>query len=155
MGQETLPSGALIVDAAAASNSVSVVRSIRSLLVTAVLAALICSWVILGSKGGCLTQTGVCYDLRLSVSPLLFIGFVIIVFVALGRIINRNLDPFEASRVLDRARLVVKIVALVAIVVSQVWFWAIPMDGFGVSGFTVISPFPFGIIELTTSTMTG
>ena len=150
MGQET--SAALIVDSAAASNDVSVVRGIRSLLVTAVLASLICSWLIVASKGGCVTETGTCYDMQLRVSPLLFIGFAVIVFLALGRIVNRNLDPFAAARVLDRAGLVVKIVALVAIVVAQVWFFAIPTDGFGQSGWVVISPFPFGSVDVEFST---
>lgn len=151
MGQETSASAALIVDSAAASNDVSVVRSIRRLLVTAVLAALICSWLIVASKGGCASETGVCYDLQLRVSPVLLVGFAVIVFLALGRIIKRNLDPFAAARVLDRAGLVVKIVALVAIVVAQAWFWAIPTDGFGRNGVFVISPFLFGVIDLTTS----
>jgi len=149
MGQET--SAGLIVDSAAASNGVSVVRSIRSLLVTAVLASLICSWLIVASKGGCASETGVCYDLQLRVSPVLFIGFAVVVFVALGRIINRDLDPFEAARVLERAGLVVKIVALVAIVVAQVWFWAIPTDDFGRNGVLIVSPFLFGVIDLSTS----
>ena len=151
MGQETSSSGALLVDSAAASNDVSVVRGIRRLLVTAVLAALICSWVILASKGGCY-ETGVCVDMQLRVSPVLFFGFAVIVFLALGRIINRNLDPFAATRVLDRAGLVVKIVALVAVVVAHAWFWAIPMDDFATGGGVVISPFLFGIIEVTFST---
>ena len=110
MGQETSSSGELVVDSAAASNDVSVVRGMRRLLVTAVLASLICSWVILASKGGCY-ETGVCVDMQLRVSPVLFFGFAVIVFLALGRIIKRNLDPFAATRVLDRAGLVVKIVA--------------------------------------------
>ena len=147
MGQET--SAALIVDPAAASNNVSVVRGIRHPLVTAVLASLICSWVIVASKGGCSAVT--CYDLQLRVSPVLFIGFAVIVFVALGRIVNRSLDAFAAARVLDRAGLIVKIVALVAIVVAHVWFWAIPTDDFGRNGVFTISPFLFGVIELTTS----
>ena len=150
MGQET--SAALIVDSAAASNGVSIVRSIRRLLVTAVLASLVCSWLIVASKGGCAAETAVCYDLRLRVSPLLFVGFAVVVFLALGRIINRNLDPFAATRVLDRAGLVVKIVALVAIVVAHVWFWAIPTDDFGRNGVFIISPFLFGVIDLSTST---
>jgi hypothetical protein len=152
MGQET--SAALIVDSAAASNDVSVVRGIRRLLVTAVLGSLICSWLIVASKGGCY-ESGGCIDLRLSVSPLLFIGFAVIVFLALGRIINRNLDPFAATRVLDRAGLVVKIVAIVAIVVAQVWFALVPMEDFATRGGSIISPFPFGIIEVTTSTDAG
>lgn len=149
MGQET--SAALIVDSAAASNNVSVVRGIRRLLVTAAIAALVCSWLIVASKGGCYTEAGVCYDMRLSVSPLLFVGLAVIVLVALSRIINRNLDPFEASRVLDRAALVVKIVALVAIVVAQAWFWATPVEGFETGGWVIISPFPFGSIDVEIS----
>jgi len=151
MGQET-SSGALVVDTAAASNNVSVVRGIRRLLVTAVVAALICSGAIVASKGTCFDQTGTCYDLQLSASPLLLIGFAVIVFVALNRIIARGLDPFAASRVLDRAALVVKIVALVAIVVAQVWFALTPLEDFATRGGWIISPFPFGSIEVTTST---
>lgn len=150
MGQETSSSGELVVDSAAASNDVSVVRGIRRLLVTAVLAALICSWVILASKGGCY-ETGACVDMQLRVSPVLFFGFAVIVFLALGRIINRNLDPFAATRVLDRAGLVVKIVGLVAIVVAHAWFWAIPWEEFATRGGTIVSPFLFGIIEVTFS----
>ena len=152
MGQETSSSGELVVDSAAASNDVSVVRGIRRLLVTAVLAALISSWVILASKAGCYSETGVCIDMQLRVSPVLFFGFAVIVFLALGRIINRSLDPFAATRVLDRAGLIVKIVALVAIVVAHAWFWAIPMDDVATGGGVVISPFLFGIIEVTFST---
>lgn len=152
MGQETSPSGALVVESATASNDVSVVRGIRRLLVTSVLASLMCSWVIVASRGQCYTETGLCVDLQLRVSPVLFFGFAIVVFLALDRIINRNLDPFAASRVLDRASLAVKIIAAVSIVVAHAWFWAIPMGDFGSRGVNVISPFLFGIIEVTTST---
>lgn len=35
--------------------------------------------------------------------PVLFLGLITVVFFALDRIIDRNLDPFEASRVGDRS----------------------------------------------------
>jgi hypothetical protein len=151
MGQETSPSVALLVESGTASNAVSVVRGIRRLLTTAVITAVVSSVLITASRGQCYTETGVCVDLKLSASPVLFLGIAIVVFFALDRIITRNLDQFEAARVLTRARLVVKIVAAVAIVVAHVWFALIPMDDFGSRGVNVISPFLFGIIEVTTS----
>jgi hypothetical protein len=45
----------------------------------------------------------------------------------------------------------VKIVAAVAIHVAHAWFWAIPMDDFGSRGINILSPFLFGMIEVTTT----
>ncbi|QYG13265.1 hypothetical protein KY497_02550 [Microbacterium sp. PAMC22086] len=42
----------------------------------------------------------------------------------------------------------------VAIVVSRVWFFLIPMEGFAPGSWTVFSPFPFGNIDVTTTPMT-
>jgi len=152
MGQETSPSATVLVGSGAPNNGVSLVRGIRRLLITVGLASLISSWLITASQGRCYPETGACVDMQLSASPLLFVGFGIIVFVALGRIIDRNLDPFEASRVLARAGFVVKVTAAVAIVVAQVWFALVPMEDFALRGGAIISPFPFGSIDVEFST---
>ena len=152
MGQETSASATLSIESGVASNAVSVVRGIRHLLGTAVIAGILSSFLLTASRGQCYAESGLCVDLRLSASPVLFFGFGVIVLLALDRIINRNLDPFEATRVLGRARLVVKIVAVVAIVVAHVWFWLIPMDDFATGGINLLSPFLFGLIDVSIST---
>jgi hypothetical protein len=151
MGQETSASATSLTGPGAASNDASVVRGIRSLLVTVVVAAVVCSLLLTTNRFQCYTETDLCVELKMSASPVLYLGFAVIVFVALDRIIRRNLDPFEASRVLDRARMVVMFVAVGAIVIAQVWFWAIPVGDFGARGVNVISPFLFGIINVTTT----
>jgi hypothetical protein len=151
MGQETSASATSLTGPGAASNDASVVRGIRSLLVTVVVAAVVCSLLLTTNRFQCYTETDLGVELKMSASPVLYLGFAVIVFVALDRIIRRNLDPFEASRVLDRARMVVMFVAVGAIVIAQVWFWAIPVGDFGARGVNVISPFLFGIINVTTT----
>jgi hypothetical protein len=155
VGQETSSSTTSLARYGEASNDVSVVRGIRSLLITVVVAAVVSGVLLTTNRYQCYTETDLCVDLRMSASPVLYLGFAVIVFFALDRIINRNLDPFEAARVLDRARTVVMIVALGAIVIAQVWFWAIPVGDFGARGINVISPFLFGVIEVTTTTPAG
>jgi hypothetical protein len=149
--QETSPSETVRVEGPPVAGHVLVVRGIRRLLLAAVIVALVCRVLLTASKAGCADEFGGCYDIRMSASPALFFGFAVIVFFSLDRIINRKLDAVAAARVLRRAGYVALIVAAVAVIVSHLWFWAIPMDGFRVNGWNIISPFPFAVIELTTT----
>jgi hypothetical protein len=151
VGQETSSSATSLAGSGAASNDASVVRDIRGLLFTVLVSAVVSSVLLTANRVQCYTETDLCVDLRLSASPVLYFGFAVIVFFALDSIIRRDLDPFEAARVLNRARMVVTFVAVGAIVIAQAWFWAITMDDFGARGVNVISPFLFGIINVTTA----
>ena len=80
-------------------------------------------------------------------------GIAAIVLIALGRVMKAS-DEHGAVKVLNRAAIGVGALVIVAIVVSRVWFFMIPMEGFTPGSWTVFSPFPFGNIDVTTTPMT-
>lgn len=96
-----------------------------------------------------------CVQLTLRPSPLVFIAIGLIVLVAIGRVL-KAVDERIALRTLDRAAAGIGVLAVVAIVVSHVWFQLIPVHDLLSSGsWAVFSPFPFGMIDVSTEPMTG
>ncbi|MDZ8173002.1 hypothetical protein [Microbacterium xanthum] len=140
------------------------------MLYAAVGSAIAYSVFTVGSKGGCLgvvSETGfldengvatdvnpTCVSLTLGPSPLVYVAFGAVVFVAIGRVLTRADSESVAFRILDRASFVIVIAAAAAIVVSQVWFGLIPLDGIGGTG-TYLWPFPFASGDVQTGSMTG
>lgn len=98
-------------------------------------------------------EAPVCIDLMLRPSPLVYIAIAAIVLLALGKVMKAG-DERGALKDLNRAAIGVGALVAVAIVVSHVWFFLIPMEGFTSGSWTVVSPFPFGNIDVTTTPMT-
>ncbi|MGD2204339.1 hypothetical protein [Microbacterium maritypicum] len=149
---------------------VLVIARIRRLLILAVIAALVYPTLMVASRATCpggidgsggfidasgrpVDEAPLCVQLTLGPSPLVYVGIAAIVLVALGRVMKAS-DEHGALKVLNRAAIGVGALVIVAIVVSRVWFFLIPMEGFTSGSWTVFSPFPFGNIDVTTTPMT-
>jgi hypothetical protein len=146
---------------------VAIVAKIRRVLIVAVIAALVFPTLMAASRtycpggidgsGGFIDASGqptdeapVCIELALAPSPLVYVGIAAIVLLTLGRVMKAN-DEAAALQTLNRA--VIGIVALVGIgvVVAHVWFSLIPVEGFTAHSWSIVHPFPFGTIDVTTT----
>ncbi|WP_288874293.1 hypothetical protein [uncultured Microbacterium sp.] len=149
---------------------VQVIAEIRRLLIVAVVAALVYPTLMVASRGYCpggidgsggfidasgqpVDEAPLCVQLTLGPGPLVYVGLAAIVLLALGRVMKAS-DQHGALKDLNRAAIEVGALVVVAIVVSHVWFFLIPMEGFASGSWTVFSPFPFGNIDVTTTPLT-
>lgn len=149
---------------------VQVIARIRRLLILAVIAALVYPALMVASRATCpggidgsggfidasgrpVDEAPLCIQLTLAPSPLVYAGIAAIVLIALGRVMKAS-DELGALKDLNRAAIGVGALVAVAIVISHVWFFLIPMEGFTSDSWTVVSPFPFGNIDVTTTPMT-
>lgn len=149
---------------------VAIIAEIRRVLITAMVAVFVYSSLMVAGRsycpggvngsGGFIDSSGqptdqapVCIDLTLSPSPMVYIGIAAIVLITLGRVMKAS-DEHTALKTLNRAAIGVSALVGLAIIVSLVWFFLIPMEGFNSGSWTVFSPFPFGSIDLTTTPMT-
>ncbi|MFC7945029.1 hypothetical protein ACFUPZ_17390 [Microbacterium oxydans] len=156
--------------AAKGLSGVAIVAEIRRVLITALIAVFVYSTLMVASRsycpggidgsGGFIDSSGqptdqapVCVDLALRPSPLVYIGIAAIVLITLGRVMKAS-DEHTALKTLNRAAIGVSVLVGLAIIVSLVWFFLIPMEGFNSGSWTVFSPFPFGSIDVTTTPMT-
>lgn len=147
----------------------AVIAKIRRVVIVAVIAALVYPALMVASRsycpggvngsGGFIDASGqptgeapVCMDLTLRPSPLIYIGIAAIVLITLGRVMKAS-DEHTALKTLNRAAIGVSALVGLAIIVSLVWFFLIPMEGFNSGSWTVFSPFPFGSIDVTTTPM--
>ncbi|WP_168441049.1 hypothetical protein [Microbacterium sp. K27] len=150
---------------------IAIIAEIRRVLVTALLAVFVYSSVMVASRSYCpggfdgsggfidsegqpTDQAPVCIDLALRPSPLIYIGIAAIVLITLGRVMKAS-DEASALKALNRAAIGVAALVGLAIVVSHVWFFQIPMEGFTSGSWTVFSPFPFGSIDVTTAPLSA
>lgn len=146
---------------------VAIIAEIRRVLITTLVAVFVYSTLMVASRSYCpggfdgsggfidasgqqTDQAPVCIDLMLRPSPLVYIGIAAIVLITLGRVMKAS-DEHTALRTLNRAAIGVSALVGLAIVVSLVWFFLIPMEGFSSGSWTVFSPFPFGSIDVTTT----
>jgi len=96
-----------------------------------------------------------CMELTLRPSPFVFIAIGLIVVLAIGRVLKAT-DEQIALRTLDRAATGIVALVVIAIVVSHVWFQLVPLhDLVSSDSWTVISPFPFGTIDVSTEPVPG
>lgn len=143
---------------------VAVIARIRRVLIVSVIAALAYTSVMAGTAGYCpggvdgsggfidasgqaVDQALMCVKLELRPSILIYIGIGLIVLLAIGRVMKAP-DELVALRILDRAAIAVGALAVVAAVVSGVWFRMIPIEEFTGGSWSVFSPFPFGVINV-------
>ncbi len=145
----------------------AVIAQIRRILIIAVIAALVYPTLMVASRGYCpggvdgsggfidasgrpVDEAPVCIQLTLGPSPLVYVGIAVIALLALGRVMKAS-DEAGAFKTLNRASIAVGALVGIAIIVSHVWFFMIPMEGFSSGSWTVFSPFPFGSIDVTTT----
>lgn len=144
-----------------------VIGGIRRLLIAAALAAFVYPAFMTSSRGYCpggvdgsggfidasgqpVDEAVTCIQLNLEPSPLMYVGIALIVYLGVGRIRNAS-DELTALRMLRRSAVAVLVLVAVAIVVSQVWFFLVPIHDFSGESWTVFSPFPFGNIHVDIS----
>ncbi|UTT53200.1 hypothetical protein [Microbacterium maritypicum] len=149
---------------------IATIAKIRRVVILAVIAALVYPTLMVASRATCpggidgsggfidgsgrpVDEAPLCIQLTLGPSPLVYVGIAAIVLIALGRVMKAS-DEHGALKVLNRAAIGVGVLVAVAIVISHVWFFLIPMEGFTSGSWTVFSPFPFGNIDVTTTPMT-
>lgn len=158
-------------DTAATPTAAAVIGRIRRLLILSVLVAIVFPAFMSGTRGLCpggpgmdggfidasgrsVDEAPMCVQLTLGPSPLLYLGIAVIVVLAVGRV-GKAVDRSAALRTLDRAAIGVCALVVAAIVISQVWFQLIPLEGFTSGSWSVFSPFPFGVIDVDVTPMTS
>lgn len=166
----TLPQASPPNTAVDALPGATVIGRIRRLLIVALVAGVLFPAFTRGSRGGCpggvssdggfVDATGQavdeaprCVNLELGPNPLVFVGIALIVLLAIGRVM-RAADEAAAVRILDRAAILVVVLVLVAAVVSQVWFRLVSLETFDSDSWSLVSPFPFAIIDVEITRMT-
>ena len=149
----------------------AVIAQIRRLVIIGLFAALVYPTLMVASRGYCpggidgsggfIDASGrsvdgapLCIQLTLGPSPLVYFGIAMMVLLALGRVMKAS-DEAAARKTLQRASIGAAALVGLAIVVSHVWFFLIPMEGFSSDSWTVFSPFPFGNIDVTTTPLTA
>lgn len=150
---------------------VAVIAQIRRVVIVALIAALLYPTLMVASRGYCpggfdgsggfidasgrpVDEAPLCVQLTLGPNPLVYLGIAMIVLLALGRVMNAS-DQAAALKTLNRASIGVAVIVGLAIVVSHIWFFMIPMEEFTSGSWTVFSPFPFGSFDVTTTPMTA
>jgi hypothetical protein len=152
--------------------STAVVRSIRLLVIWAIVAASLYSVFAHAQRGGCLggidgaggwvdaagRATGVepqCYELSLGPSPFVFFAIAVTVVFSLTRVMRRARTEHDAVRILSRGGVVVAAIALVSLAVGQTWFFLLPVEQFADGSGTLLFPFPFAAAELDLSPLSS
>jgi hypothetical protein len=148
----TLPGAAILV-------------RLRRLLLCVIVAGLVYSVLTNASAGRC-ADTGTadssidegaagvvtsCVTLTLRPSPFVYIALAVIVLVALGRVLRTATTVPRALAIVDRAAVVAVVVAGASWLIAVVWFLLLPVETWDGTG-SFWFPFPFGAVELTTST---
>jgi hypothetical protein len=148
-----------------------VIAGIRRMLIWTIIAGLVYSTFMSGSKGLCpggvdanggfidadgrsVDQAPLCVQLNLRPSVFVYVGIALIVLIALGRV-AKAADERAALRTMEVAIQGAGLLVVVAVAVSLVWFQLIPLDQFNSDSWSVMSPFPFGVIEVVTDPMSG
>lgn len=148
-----------------------VIIGIRRLLIWALVAGVLYSVFMSGSKGFCpggidadggfidaegrsVEQAPMCVSLALRPSVFVYVGIALIVLIAIGRVTKAS-DERAALRTLERAIQGSGLLVAIALVVSHVWFQLIPLEQFSSGSWSVFSPFPLGVIDVVIEPMTG
>ena len=147
------------------------IAGVRRLLVWVLGAGILYSFFTTASKGTCtggftgdggfvdgagnLTDTApACVNLTLQPSGLVYAALGFVVLLTLSTVLRKADTELAAMRLLDRAVIVVAGIAVVSVLVSQVWFWFIPLPDGNEIG-TLLYPWPFATIDVVTTPMTG
>ena len=148
-----------------------VIAGIRRTLIWTIVAGLVYATFMSGGKGICpggidanggfldadgrsVDQAPLCVSLSLRPSVFVYVGIALIVLIALGRVAKAS-DERAALRTLTRAIQGAGLLVAIALVVSHVWFQLTPLEQFSSDSWTYFSPFPLGVIDVSTNPMTG
>jgi ABC-type Fe3+ transport system permease subunit len=143
----------------------------RRLIIAALVTAFLYNLVMTASQGGCpggVTGDGgyidangqptdtvpMCTNLTLGPSWWVFAAIALVVVLAITRVLKRASDQRAAARILDRAAILIFAIAGASVLISYVWFFAIPIESITEGG-TVWYPFPFGSVETTMTPIDG
>ena len=149
--------------------SAATLRSIRRLIVWALITAAAYSAFTRGSRslcvggvdctGGFVDAGGrstdaapLCHSLQLAPSPLVLVAFAVVVIVAFNRVLARATGDADAARILDRAALLVIAIGAASCVIGIAWFSLLPLQGW-VDGAPLYFPFPFASVTTDVSPM--
>ncbi|MBN6191203.1 hypothetical protein JQN58_30515 [Aneurinibacillus sp. BA2021] len=166
----TPPPSQHIETAASALPGAVVIAGIRRTLIWMVVAGVVYSAFMTGSKSYCpggydgsggfvdsegrsVDQAPVCVSMALQSNVLVYVALAAIFLIALGRV-TKAADERAALRTLERAMYGAGVLVVIAVVVSQVWFQSIDLEQFTSGSWSVVSPFPLGIIDVSTTPMT-
>lgn len=159
----------LVPDTDSRAPGAAVLLRVRRLVLVAVVGALVSSSFMVATKmrcpggvdasGGFIDANGdptdiapTCTTLSLRPSIVLYLGMALLVVWVLGRVARRTGDEASAIRLIDRTTIAIGAIALASIVIAQVWFALIPIDGIDGSG-TYLWPFPFASGEIVVEPM--
>lgn len=139
----------------------AILLRLRRLLALTIVAGIVYGVVLHASRGYCgaggpnadgsVITLVPCVTLTLAPSPIVYAALAAVVLLALGLVLRRAGSEREAVAVFDRAAVVVVVVVAASILIASVWFLLIPIESWS-SGGPLWFPFPFGAVELTTST---
>lgn len=106
------------------------------------------------SEGRSVDQAPVCISMQLQPSVLVYVALAAIFLIALGRV-TKAADERAALRTLERAMYGAGVLVAIALVVSHVWFQSIDLEQFTSGSWSVVSPFPLGVIDVSTEPLTA
>jgi len=139
----------------------AILLRLRKLLVLALGAGVVYAVVLHASRGYCgaggpnadgsVVTLVPCVTLTLAPSPLVYAALAAIVLAAVGLVLRRAGSEREAVAIFDRAAVIVVALVAASVAISYVWFFLIPIETWSSRG-PLWYPFPFGAVELTTST---
>lgn len=135
----------------------------RRLIVAALITAFVYNLVMVASRGKCaggldgeggyLDSRGQatdvmpqCVDLTLRPSFWVFAAIALIVVLAITRVLKTADDLRSATRILDRAAMLIFAIAGASVLISYVWFFLIPLETWDGTG-SLYFPFPFGSVD--------
>ena len=150
-GAAVLPGAAILV-------------SVRRLLTWTLLSAIGYSMLMTGSRGTCSVgmtsgvapiepSTGsvgadpLCVQLLLTPSPFVYVILMAIVLVGVVVASQKASTEAELHRILNRFAIIAAAFAAFCLIVSQIWFKLIPLDGWSGQG-TLFTPYLVGNVEL-------
>ena len=124
---------------------------VRGLLLGGAFAAVVYGILTNAVRSACPTQTGdvsteQCQTYTLGPSWMVVAAMAVAFLVGLGSAAKRA-DSAGALRTLDRTGTVIIAIALGSAVVSQVWFWMLPLQQVLDHGGSLWFPFPFGAVS--------
>lgn len=133
-----------------------IIARIRRLLVVAIIAGVAYTTLMHAQKSGCSTggagdlAAERCIELRILPGPLVVVAIVAVVLLALGRVLRAAVLEADALRILDRAALLIAVLAAGSLLIGFTWFALMPIPDPSTS-FSVVFPFPFASGDVTTT----
>lgn len=121
----------------------------RSFLIRALAAAVLYSFLAVGSKSQCFGEADeTCIRVEIGPSPIVYLAIAFIAIGAFRAVDRRAVDAHDAARMLTRRLRLILAIVVVSFVAIGLWVAFYPIEGWPRPG-TWFFPFPFGAAELT------